>query len=190
LYAHGNRSGSGVEVSTSETIAELLASEGLRLAALRSYCILDTPPEGAFDDITRMAAMICQTPMALVSLIDSERQWFKSETGVGVSETPIGSAICAHAIRQTELLVVPDTTKDARFRDNPLVVGEPRLRFYAGAPLITREGLALGTVCVLDRRPRLLNQDQLYALKALARQTMVQLELRKALNRPENSAGD
>ena len=177
-------------VSNSSDIADLRAAEALRLAALRSYAILDTPPEGAFDDITKMAAMICQTPMALVSLIDSERQWFKSETGIGVSETPIGSAICAHAIRQTDLLVVPDTTKDVRFRDNPLVTGEPRLRFYAGAPLITREGHAIGTVCVLDRRPRLLNQDQLYALKALARQTMVQLELRRALNRPEDHTRD
>jgi signal transduction histidine kinase len=156
-------------------------NEALRLDALRSYAILDTPPEPAFDDITRMAALICQTPIAVVNLIDSERQWFKSEIGLGARETPLATSICAHVLLEDDLLLVPDTREDPRFASNPLVTGDERLHFYAGALLKTADGLPLGTVCVLDRRARQLTYEQMEALRALARQTMAQLELRKAL---------
>ena len=164
-------------------------NETARLAALRSYGILDTPSEGAFDDVTRIAALICDAPIAVVNFIDSGRQWFKSEIGLGLREMPLGPSICAHAILQTELFVVNDTTLDDRFSGNPLVLGEPGLRFYAGAPLLTADGLVLGTVCILDMQPRTLNEHQAHALKALARQVMAQLELRKALVLAERSAG-
>lgn len=162
-------------------------NEAARLAALRAYAILDTADEGAFDDITRIAAMVCGTPIAVVNLIDAERQWFKSEIGLGVRETPLDPSICAHAILQDDLFVIPDTRLDARFQGNPLVTGDPHLRFYAGAPLLTPDGHALGTVCVLDTEPRSLSEAQLGALKALARQSMAQLELRKALARSERA---
>ena len=152
-----------------------------RLAALKSYAVLDTPVEQIFDDITRIAAMICQTPIALISLVDAERQWFKSAVGLQASETPIATSFCAHAITAPGLMVIPDTLRDERFRTNPLVVGDPRIRYYAGAPLISPSGHALGTVCVIDRRPRLLHKDQLDALEALARQTVVSLELRRTV---------
>lgn len=166
----------------------LASNEQSRLRALRSYGILDTPTEGAFDDITRIAALICDAPIAVVNFIDEGRQWFKSEIGLGVRETPLAPSICAHAILQLDLFVVADTTQDDRFRDNPLVTGDPKLRFYAGAPLLTADGLPLGTVCILDTRPRELSEQQRQALRALARQAMAQLELRKALRIAESSA--
>lgn len=153
-----------------------------RLAALRSYRILDTAPEKAFDDLVRLASQICGTPIALITLIDAERQWFKSRVGVSVQETSRDIAFCAHAIRQTELFIIPDATQDERFRDNPFVMSEPKIRFYTGAPLITAEGHALGTLCVIDRRPRLLDAWQLEALDALRRQVVAQLELRRNLH--------
>jgi len=164
-----------------------MPAEAMRLGTLHSYGILDTPREGAFDDITRLAALICGAPMALVSLVDRERQWFKSEIGIGVSETPISSSICAHAIQQTGVFIVPDTLLDERFRHNPLVTGEPHLRFYAGASLRTADGLPLGTVCVLDTQPRELSPEQAEALRALARQTMAQIELRRLLTQTQES---
>ncbi len=164
-------------------------NELARLAALRSYGILDTPIEGAFDDVTRIAALICNAPIAVVNFIDSGRQWFKSEIGLGLREMPLGPSICAHAILQNELFVIPDTALDSRFKANPLVTGDPGLRFYAGAPLLTADGLSLGTVCVLDFQPRLLSDEQAHALKALARQVMAQLELRKALALAGRAAG-
>jgi signal transduction histidine kinase len=162
-------------------------AEAIRLDALRGYDILDTPRERAFDDITRLAALICDAPIALVSLVDRERQWFKSKIGLGVSETPIGSSICAHAIRQHDVFVVPDTLLDERFRNNPLVTDEPHIRFYAGASLRTADGVPLGTVCVLDRKPRTLQPEQIEALQALARQTMAQIELRRLLTQAQES---
>lgn len=156
---------------------------------MRSYGILDTPIEGAFDDVTRIAALICGAPIAVVNFIDSGRQWFKSEIGLGLREMPLGPSICAHAILQNELFIVGDTTQDSRFSANPLVTGDPGLRFYAGAPLLTPDGLTLGTVCVLDMQPRVLSDEQSLALKALARQVMAQLELRKALVLAERAAG-
>ncbi|AKC79246.1 MULTISPECIES: GAF domain-containing sensor histidine kinase [Xanthomonas] len=162
-------------------------SEALRLQALRSYGILDTPREAAFEDITRLASIICQTPIALISLVDAERQWFKSELGMGERETPLFKSMCAHALLDSDVLVVPDTREDVRFARNPLVTGEAPLHFYAGAVLKTSEGLPLGTVCVLDRQPRQLSAEQVDALRALARQTMAQLELRRALQVAEES---
>jgi PAS domain S-box-containing protein len=157
-------------------------SEERRLAALRSYGILDTPPEPAFDEITRVASLVCKAPISVVNLIEDTRQFFKSEIGLGVRETPVDVSICAHAILQRDLFVVPDTTKDPRFACNPLVTGEPHLRFYAGALLETPEGLPLGTVCVLDYKPRPegITQEQAETLRALARAAMAQIELRRS----------
>lgn len=154
--------------------------EGARLAALRRYQILDTPDERAFDDLTRIIAHVCGTPIAVINLIDERRQWFKSEVGLGVRETGRDVSICAHAILREEMLVVPDTTLDGRFADNPLVRGEPYLRFYAGSPLLTPEGHAIGTLCVLDHVPRTLDAAQRHALRALAAQVMALIELRRA----------
>ena len=152
-----------------------------RIDALNSYGILDTPPEPDFDDVARLAAQVCETPIALITLVDDRRQWFKAEIGLGIRETPLGASICAKAILQPGLFTVPDTTKDRRFRFNPLVVGEPRLRFYAGVRLETPAGLPLGTICVLDAKPRTLTEAQGFALTTLARQVMAQLELRRAV---------
>jgi GAF domain-containing protein len=157
------------------------ADEEARLAALRRYEILDTPPEAEFDDLTRMASYICGAPIALISLVDRDRQWFKSEIGLGVSETTLDKSICRHAILGKELFVVPDTTQDRRFNSNPLVTGEEHIRFYAGAVLETNDAQPLGTLCVLDRRPRELTLEQAEALRLLARQVMVTLELRHAI---------
>ncbi len=155
--------------------------ESERLAALRSYDILDTPAEAAFDDVTRMLAAVCEAPVALISLVDEGRQWFKSEVGLGIKETPLDVSVCGHAILQPGLFIVPDTRADARFACNPLVTGEPYLRFYAGAPLVGADGLPLGTLCVLDYRPRDLTQEQKDTLSMLARTVMTQLDLRRSL---------
>ncbi len=156
-------------------------NESARLAALRSYGILDTPVEAAFEDITRIAAHVCCAPIALINLIDASRQWFKSEIGLGVHETPLETSICSHAILQSDFLEIPDILDDDRFNRYPMVIGSPYLRFYAGAVLKTSEGHALGTICVLDTQPRVLDEEQRGVLRALARQTMAQLELRRAL---------
>lgn len=155
-------------------------NEAARLAALRGAELLDTPPEREFDDTARLAAQICGTPIALVSLVDEHRQWFKARVGLGAAETPRDVSFCAHALlRPDEPLVVPDAAADARFADNQLVLAEPHIRFYAGVPLVTGEGHALGTLCVIDRRPRELSPDQLDALRALARHVQTLLELRR-----------
>ena len=151
-----------------------------RLAALDSYRVLDTEPELGFDDLTAVAAATCNTPIALVSLIDDKRQWFKSHYGLDTRETPRDYAFCTHTILGSEAFVVPDTTLDARFQDNPLATGEPHVRFYAGVPLINPEGFALGTLCVIDHVPRELTPLQLDVLLRLGRQVVSQLELRRA----------
>jgi len=170
--------------------------EERRLAALESYDILDTPREADFDDIARLAADICETPIAVINLIGRERQFFKAEVGLGVRETPLAGSFCAKAILEDDFLVVPDATRDPRFDCNPLVTGEPHLRFYAGALLKTNDGLPIGTVCVLDYAPRGLTVLQERTLRILARQVMTQLELRRLLRlqtdqlRKERQRGD
>jgi GAF domain-containing protein len=164
--------------------------EAARIAALNRYAILDTEPEQSFDDLVTLAAHICKTPMAMLSLVDEHRQWFKSKVGVQVRETPREVSICTHAIQQDDLFVVPDTWQDPRFRDNPLVVGEPRVRFYAGAPLINEDGFALGTLCVVDREPRELDEDQKNALLSLRRLALAQMELRQNLRLLKDALND
>jgi GAF domain-containing protein len=156
-------------------------NEAGRVAALEKYAILDTDAEQSFDDLTLLASFICKTPMALISLVDEDRQWFKSRVGIKASETSRDIAFCSTAILQSDVFVVPDALKDDRFRDNPLVVSDPHVRFYAGAPLINEDGYALGTLCVVDREPRELAPDQKEALKALSRLVLAQLEFRRNL---------
>src|ERR1700690_3090513 len=154
--------------------------ENRRMETLRRYEILDTPAEAEFDDFTRLAAHICGTPVALISLIDADRQWFKSKVGLEVSETPRGVAFCSKAIERKGLMEVPNALDDERFRTNPLVTGAPNIRFYAGSPLVSPDGMAIGTLCVIDYSPRHLTAEQRDALEALGRQVVNQLELRLA----------
>ena len=152
-----------------------------RLRALRSYKILDTKPEERFDELTQLAAIICGVPISLITLIDADRQWFKSKVGLEISETPRAQAFCTHAIMQPQMFEVPDAAEDARFARNPLVTGNPNIRFYAGAPLATSDGHLLGTMCVLDRKPRTLTAEQKTALEILGRQVVANMELRSNL---------
>jgi signal transduction histidine kinase len=156
--------------------------ESSRLATIAALDILDTPPERAFDDLTRIAALVCRTPVALVTLVDAERQWFKSRVGFALEQTSRDASFCAHAILHPGMLVVEDATQDPRFASNPLVTSEPHVRFYAGAPLVTSSGDAVGTLCVIDRVPRTLDATGRITLEALARQVVSQLELRRLVN--------
>lgn len=157
------------------------ADEVRRLAALAGYSIVGTPPEQAFQDLVMIAAALCDAPMAAVTLVDRERQWTKAAIGIDTGECRREDALCNHAILVPDRpLVVRDMREDARFRDNPFVVGAAGVRFYAGAPLVTAEGLAMGALCVLDTRPRTLAPQQLQALEGLARQAVAQMELRRA----------
>lgn len=154
--------------------------EKKRLQDLESMQLLDTLPEKEYDDITSLAAFICNTPISLVSLVTDTRQFFKSHHGLAISETPIGQSFCAHAIKLPQKpFIVEDARKDERFKDNPLVTAKPNIVFYAGIPLIGKEGNALGTLCVIDTKPRKLEQKQLEALKSLAHQVVQLFELRK-----------
>ena len=156
------------------------ANEGERLAALDRYAILDTSPEEAFGEIVHLASTLCEAPIALITLIDSTRQWFKARVGIDDSETPRNVSFCGHAICDSaDVFVVPDAREDPRFVDNPHVTGDPHVRFYAGVPLTTVDGYKLGTLCVIDRKPRVLTDPQNTALRALARQVIMQLELRR-----------
>ncbi|MEB3231557.1 MAG: GAF domain-containing protein [Leptolyngbyaceae bacterium] len=158
------------------TLAELN-----RLSAFCQYAILDTGPEKAFDELTQLAATLCQVPIALISLVDHHRQWFKSKVGLDVSETPREVSFCTHVVQSAHMLIVADTSTDPHFSTNPLVLGEPYIRFYAGAPLITPENEVLGTLCVIDVVPRRLTPEQIQSLEVLSHQVMTQLELRRKL---------
>lgn len=164
-------------------------NEARRLEALRQYTLLDTPPEQAFDDLTALAASIFEAPITLLSFIDGERQWFKSKIGMTGDEIARDISFCSHAILQRDLFMVTDAAQDARFADNPLVTGYPHVRSYAGAPLVSGDGLALGTLCVMDRVPRQFSLLQQEALKALSRQAMAQMELRRQAHEPVKDAG-
>ena len=157
------------------------ANDAARVDALQKYAILDSEPEQAFDDLTLLASYVCKTPIALISLVDEDRQWFKAKVGISAKETSRDIAFCSTAIQQQDVFVVPDALQDERFRTNPLVVSEPNIRFYAGAPLINEDGYALGTLCVIDRMPRSLAADQEAALKALSRLVLMQMEFRRNL---------
>lgn len=156
-------------------------TESDRLASLRSYRILDTPPEPEFDGLVHLAARTCNAPVALINLIDERRQWFKAEVGLGVRETPLDCSICLTAMLQPGTMIVPDLQEDPRFAHNPLVSGEPHLRFYAGAALRTPDGVPLGALCILDFAPCDLTEDQAVILTLLTQQVMSQLELRRAI---------
>lgn len=160
-------------------------TEADRLAELKRLAILDSSEEQAFDDITRMAADLCGTPIALITLVDDKRQWFKSRVGLQATETPREMAFCAHAIQTPDVpFVVRDASQDARFVANPLVTGDPNIRFYAGAPLRSSNGQALGTVCVIDRTPRDVTPEQLEQLQFMAQQVIALLEARAAAKTP------
>lgn len=162
-------------------IPEYPQNEENRLQALQGYDILDSLPEKDYDDITRLASEICQTPISLISLIDDKRQWFKSNHGLAVRETPREFAFCTHGIlNPNEILMVNDSREDERFAGNPLVTGDPYVIFYAGVPLVDDNGYALGSLCVIDNDAKQLSQSQLAALKTLARQVVNLLELRKS----------
>ncbi|WP_080060033.1 GAF domain-containing protein [Spirosoma aerolatum] len=161
--------------------ALLPTDELSRIDALKSYDILDTLPEADYDAITTLASEICQTPIALISLVDDERQWFKSNHGLDTRETPRAFSFCAHSIlNPSEVFIVPDSRQDERFSDNPLVTGDPHVVFYAGVPLVNNEGFPLGSLCVIDNAPKQLNESQLNALKALGKQVVNLMELRRS----------
>lgn len=163
-----------------------------RLIALRRYGVVDTEQEDAFDDLARLAGQICGAPIALISFVEEERQWFKARLGLSMSDTPIRDSICAHVVEARDMLVIPDLRMDLRTCDNALVTGEPHVRFYAGAPLVTQEGHVLGTLCVLDHEPRPdgLSAGQASALARLARQVMALLDLRRTLDERDALVGE
>lgn len=161
-------------------IPEIPANETQRLKALKEYSILDTLPEKEYDDITQLASQICGTSISTISLIDEKRQWFKSKVGLEVDETSRESSFCGHAIMEPDqIFTVKDSRLDIRFQDNPVVIGDPHVIFYTGVPLVSLDGFALGTLCVIDDKPKELNEEQLKSLKALSNQVVTLFELRK-----------
>ena len=162
--------------------APLPKNELLRLKALQEYAVMDSTAEQAYDDIVRLVAFICKTPIAFVSFIDSDRQWFKAKVGLEASQVPRETTFCTHAIlKPSEVMVVPDALLDERFATHPGVTGDPGVRFYVGVPLVTPTGEALGTLCVVDFTPRQLEPEQIEILRILARQVIAQLELRRSI---------
>ena len=156
-------------------------NEQARVAALHRYSILDTLPEQIYDDVTALASLICGTPISMVTLVDADRQWFKSKVGVQFRETPRQLSFCAHTLGTAKTLIVQDAQQDSRFKDNPAVVGDPNIRFYAGAPIVEPGGHVLGTVCVIDTTPRSISPIQIAALEALARHVMALMEMRRTI---------
>lgn len=154
-------------------------NEARRLFALRRYGILDTMAERTFDDIVHVAASVFDVPISLISLVDERRQWFKSKFGMTLPETPRDQAFCRFTMRQADVMVVEDATQDERFAHNPLVTGKPQIRFYAGAPLVSPDGMGLGALCIIDRKTRTLDHGQKRVLKALARSVMAMMELHR-----------
>jgi GAF domain-containing protein len=160
-------------------IAELPKDETQRLIVLRSYRIPDSVPQNALDEIVHLVAQICQCPIATISLIEEFRQRYIAQVGMAMKETPRDIAFCAHTILKKVIVIVPDATKDPRFADNPVVTGEPHVRFYAGVPLLNVDGFALGTLCVVDTEPRELTFEQVWALESLCKHAVAHLELRR-----------
>lgn len=158
-------------------------NEEQRLAELQKYGILDTPPEINLDELTYIASYICETPIGLISIIDKERQWFKAKIGLEAQQTPRDVSFCGHAIAQDEIFVIENAELDVRFKDNPLVIGEPNVIFYAGAPLITPAGFKLGTLCVIDHKPKTLTSEQKKILKTLANQVIQHFEMQMLFNK-------
>jgi GAF domain-containing protein len=156
-----------------------LPDEKRRLEILREYQILDTAAEKVFDDITSLAADVCKAPMCLLTFVDADRLWFKSNVGLPVQEARREYSLCAHAIAGRDMFIVPDARADERFSDNPMVTGDASIRFYAGMPLITPDGAAVGTLCIIDRVPRELTQQQVDKVKALAASAVMLLEMRR-----------
>jgi len=161
-----------------------------RLALLKSYDLLDTEPDEKFDRLTRLAAHLTESPIATVALVDSDRQWFKSKVGLDGDGGPRETAFCAHTILDDKVMVVEDTNRDERFADNPLVTGDPHIRFYAGAPLVTKKGLPLGTLCVIDRKPRVFSPEQRRVLQDLANMVVDEMELHRNLKLLSQAHGD
>jgi len=169
--------------------ADITTYEEKRLEVLRQSGLLDTPPEQEFDQLVRLASLICDTPIALVSLIDEDRQWFKANIGLDINETPRDQAFCHYTIQQPEIMVVPDATRDPRFVDNPLVTGEPNIRFYAGVPLEADDGFRLGSLCVIDRVSRQLSWREREALTLLSQQARKLINLRRQQQLLANAVG-
>lgn len=163
------------------SVIDRAISDSVRAAALARYAILDTPKEDEFDDLAAIASEVCEAPIAFVSFLDTDRDFFKAEVGAGLRESPRETSFCRHAVLEENLMVVPDASEDPRFRNNPLVAKDPKLRFYAGAAIETPDGIPIGTVCVFDVKPRDLDEHQRRTLKLLARQARTQLELRRSL---------
>ncbi len=167
-------------------ISAIPQNEGERLIAMKSYLILDTEEEKDFDDITELAAQICDMPIAIITLVDEKRQWFKAKKGWSFKETNRNISFCAHTIHTDDIMMVPDTLKDDRFFDNPLVIEEPAIRFYAGMPLITSDGYKLGSLAVIDKKPGKLSEEQISALRMLSRQVVNLLNSRLNLLQLDN----
>jgi len=170
--------------------APIPPGEEARLDALREYRILDTEPEVQFDEITGLASFVCEVPISLISLVDTDRQWFKACVGLDIPATSREVGFCPHAILQDDVFIVEDAALDERFHDNPLVTGPPHIRFYAGVPLITPDGQHIGTLCVIDRQPRRLTSDQIEALRRLSRQVIPLLEFRRTMEKAEAALRD